>query len=50
MLNERLNNLSQKIRTHSNLIKQLKDSNGDLKGSLTVNKNLVEKKLNTFKS
>ena len=50
MLNERLNNLSQKIRTHSNLIKQLKDSNGDLKGSLTVNENLVEKKLNTFKS
>ena len=50
MLNERLNNLSQEIRTNSNSIKQLKDNTRDLEESLTVNQDLVEEKLNTLKS
>ena len=50
MLNERLNNFSQEIRTNSNSIKQLKDSTRDLEESLTVNQDLVEEKLNTLKS
>ena len=50
MFNERLNNLSQEIRTTSNSIKQLKDNTRDLEESLTVNQDLVEEKLNTLKS
>ena len=50
MLNERLNNLSQEIRTNSNSIKQLKYNTRDVVESLTVNQNLVEEKLNTLKS
>ena len=49
MFNERLNNLSQEIRTTSNSIKQLKDNIRDLEESLTVNQDLVEEKLNTLK-
>ena len=49
MFNERLNNLSQEIRTTSNSIKQLKDNTRDLEESLTVNQDLVEEKLNTLK-
>ena len=48
-LNERLNNLSQEIRTKSNSIKQLKDNTRDFEESLTVNQDLVEEKLNTSK-
>ena len=50
MLNERLNNLSQKIRTNSDSIKQLKDNTRDFEESLTINQDLVEEKLNTLKS
>ena len=50
MLNERLNNLSQEIRTNSDSIKQLKDNTRDLEESLTVNQDLVEETLNTIKS
>ena len=50
MLNERLNNFSQEIRTNSDSIKQLKGSTRDLEESLNVNQNLVEEKLNTIKS
>ena len=50
MLNERLNNLSQEIRTNSDSIKQLKDNIRDLEESLTVNQDFVEEKLNTIKS
>ena len=50
MLNERLNNLSQEIRTNSDSIMQLKDNTKDLKEGLTVNQDLVEEKLNTLKS
>ena len=50
MLNERLDNLSQEIRTNSDSIKQLKDNTRDLEESLTVNQDLVEEKLNTLKS
>ena len=49
MFNERLNNLSQEIRTTSNSIKQLKDNTRYLEESLTVNQDLVEEKLNTLK-
>ena len=50
MLNERLNNLSQEIRTNSDSIKELKDNTRDLEESLTVNQDLVEETLNTIKS
>ena len=50
MLNERLNNLSQEIRTNSDSIKQLKDNIRDLEESLTVNQDLVGENLNTIKS
>ena len=36
MLNERLNNLSEEIRTNSDSIKQLTDNIGDPEESLTV--------------
>ena len=49
MLNERLNNPSQEIRTNSNSIRQLKYNTRDLEESLTVNQDLVEVKLNTLK-
>ena len=49
MLNERLSNLSQEIRTNSDSIKQLKDNTRDLEESLIVIQNLVEEKLNTIK-
>ena len=50
MLNERLNNLSQETIKNSNSIKQLKDNTRDLEESLTVNKDLVEEKLNPLTS
>ena len=50
MLNERLNNLLEEIRTNFNSIKQLKDNTRDLEESVTVNQDLVEEKLNTLKS
>ena len=50
MLNERLNNLSQEIRTNSHSIKELKDKTRDFEESLTVNQDLVQEKLNTLKS
>ena len=50
MLNGRLNNLSQEIRTNSDSFKQLKDNTRDLEESLTVNQDFVEEKLNTIKS
>ena len=50
MFNERLNNLSQEIKTNYDSIKQLKDNTRDLEESLTVNQDLVEEKLNTLKS
>ena len=50
MLNERLNNLSQEIRTNSDSIKQLKDNTRVFEEGLTVNEDLVEEKLNTVKS
>ena len=50
MLNERLNNLSQEIRTNSDSIKELKDNTGDLEESLTINQDLVEEKLHALKS
>ena len=50
MLNERLSNLSQEIRTNSDSMEQLKDNTRDLEESLTVNQDLVEEKLNTLKS
>ena len=50
MLNKRLNNLSQEIRTNSDSIKQLKDNTRVLEEGLTVNEDLVEEKLNTVKS
>ena len=49
MFNEKLNNLSQEIKTNYDLIKQLKDNTRDLQLSITVNQNLVEEKLNTLK-
>ena len=50
IFNERLNNLSQEIKTNYDSIKQLKDNTRDLEESLTVNQDLVEEKLNTLKS
>ena len=50
MFKERLNHLTQKIRTNSDSIKQLKDRIRDLEESLTVNQDLVEEELNTLKS
>ena len=50
MFNERLNNLSQEIKSNYDSIKQLKDNTRYLEESLTVNQNLVEEKLNTLKS
>ena len=50
MFNERLNNLSQEIKTNYDSIKQLKKNTRDLEESLTVNQDLVEEKLNTLKS
>ena len=50
MFNERLNNLSQEIRTNSDSIKRLKDNTRDLKESLAVNQDLVQDKLNKLKS
>ena len=50
MSNERLNNLSQEIKTNDDSIKQLKGNTRDLEESLTVNQDLVEEKLNTLKS
>ena len=50
MFNERLNNLSQEIKTNCDSIKQLKDNTRDLEESLIVNQDLVEEKLNTLKS
>ena len=45
MFNKWLNNLSQEIKTNYDSIKQLKDNTRDLEESLTVNQDLVEKKL-----
>ena len=45
MLNERLNNLSQEIRTNPDSIKQLKDNTRDLEESLNVNQDPVKEKL-----
>ena len=45
MLNERLNNLSQEIRTNPDSIKQLKDNIRDLEESLNVNQDPVKEKL-----
>ena len=42
--NERLNNLSQEIRTNSVSIKQLNDKTRDLEENLTVYQDLVEEK------
>ena len=42
ILNKRLNNLSQEIRTNSDSIKQLKENARDLEESLTINQDLVE--------
>ena len=50
IFNERVNNLSQEIKTNYDSIKQLKDNTRDLEESLTVNQDLVEEKLNTLKS
>ena len=50
MFNERLNNLSQEIRTNSDSIKRLKDNTRGLEESLTVNQDLVQDKLNKLKS
>ena len=50
MSNERLNNLSQEIKTNYDSIKQLKGNTRDVEESLTVNQDLVEEKLNTLKS
>ena len=50
MFNERLNNLSQEIRTDYDSIIQLKNNTRDLAESLTVNQDPVEEKLNTLKS
>ena len=50
MFNERLNNLSQEIKSNYDSIKQLKDNTRYLEESLTVNRDLVEEKLNTLKS
>ena len=49
MFNERLNNLSQEIKTRYDSIKQLKDNTRDLVKGLTVNQELVKEKLNTLK-
>ena len=45
MLNERLNNLSQEIRTNPDSTKQLKDNTRDLEESLNVNQDPVKEKL-----
>ena len=50
MFSETLNNLSQEIRVNSDSMKQLNDVIRDLEESLTVNQDLVEEKLNTWKS
>ena len=50
MFNERLNNLSQEIKSNYDSVKQLKDNTRYLEESLTVNRDLVEEKLNTLKS
>lgn len=50
IFNERLNNLSQEIKTNSDSIKQLKDNTRDFEVSLIVNQYLVKKKLNKLKS
>ena len=50
MFNERLNNLSQEIRTNSDSIKQLRYNTRYLEESLNVNKDLVEEKINALKS
>ena len=50
MFNERLNNLSQEIRTNSDSIKQLKYNPRYLEESSNVNKDLVEEKINALKS
>ena len=50
MFNERLNDFSQEIKTNYDSIKQLKDNTRDFEESLTVNQDLVKKKLNTLKS
>ena len=48
MFNERLNNLSQEIKTNYDPINQMKDNTRYLEESLTVNQDLVEEKLNTL--
>ena len=50
MFNERLNNLSQEIRTNSDSIKQLRYNTRYLEESSNVNKDLVEEKINALKS
>ena len=50
MFNERLNNLSQEIRTNSDSIEQLRYNTRYLEESLNVNKDLVEEKINALKS
>lgn len=50
IFNERLNNLSLENKTNSDSIKQLKGNTRDLEVSLTVNQDLVKKKLNVLKS
>ena len=50
MFNERLNNLSQEIRTNSDSIKQLRYNTRYLEESLNVNKDLVDEKVNALKS
>ena len=50
MFIERLNNLSQEIRTNSDSIKQLRYNTRYLEESLNVNKDLVEEKINALKS
>ena len=50
MFNERLNNLSQEIRTNSDSIKQLRYNTRYLSESSNVNKDLVDEKINALKS
>ena len=50
MFNERLNNLSQEIRTNSDSIKQLRYNTRYLEESSNVNKDLVDEKINALKS
>ena len=50
MFNERLNNLSQEIRTNSDSIKQLRYNTRYLEESSNVSKDLVDEKINALKS